>query len=323
MPEQAINSLSVPKKRQLATLLALCSLLLFIGIGCSRDPNIRKQKFLAQGNEDFNKGKYSEALISYGRALQIDPRFADAHYKAAQCYLKQGSWLSAYRELLRTVDLQPENWPAQLDLGRILLSGGKPQDAKDRAVLILKNNPKNFEAQILLSQADLSLGDPKLALQEATEATNMAPDHSSAFLNLAMMQSRSGASADAETSLKKAQSTDPTSLLPLLTLGRFYQQQKRWPDAEKEYQAAIALAPKNPIPRAALAGLYFNQGQTDQAEKILTEAKVQLRMIRSALACLATTTCPAGSMKKRSRSLLFSRLNIRMTLRFKRLTSNC
>jgi tetratricopeptide (TPR) repeat protein len=111
-----------------------CVFLLFLGgfdAGCSRDPNVRKLKFLEQGNRYFEKGKYPEANISYGRALQIDPRFAEAHYKLAECLLKQGSWAAAFRELSRTVDLQPDNWPAQLDLGRLLLAGSKYQDAKD------------------------------------------------------------------------------------------------------------------------------------------------------------------------------------------------
>ena len=267
-----------PMKRNL-TVTLLLSLSLFVGVfaaGCARDPNVRKQNFLERGNRDFDKGKYPEALIYYSRALQIDPRFAEAHYKLAQCYLKQGSWAQAFQELNRTVDLQPDNWPAQLEIARLFLASGKHQNAKDRALLILRSNPKHGEAQILLSQADFALGNPKDALEEARAATEMAPELSASFLNLALIQARTGASTDAESSLKKAQSVEPTSIKPLLTLGSFYQQQKRWSDAEKQFQAAIALAPKNPVPRAALANLYLSQGQESLAEQTLMDAKQQL-----------------------------------------------
>ena len=265
--------------RRKSTLAFLLSLSLFVGVfavGCSRDRNVRKQKFFEQGNRDFNKGKYPEASISYSRALQIDPRFVEAHYKLAQCHLKQGSWAQAFQELNRTVDLQPNNWPAHLDIARLLLSAGKPQDAKDRALLILHSNPKHAEAQILLSQADLALGNREDALEEARKATEMAPERAAGFLNLALMQERTGAVAEAENSLKKAQSAEPTSINPLLTLGNLYQQQRRWSDAERQFQAAIALAPKNPMPRVALAGLYLHQGQEPLAEKTLMDAKHQL-----------------------------------------------
>src|SRR5271166_1350945 len=136
------------------------SLLLFappVFLGCHRDPNVRKQKFMEQGNRDFERGDYSAALISFGRAIQVDPRFAEAHLRLAQTYAKMGSWPSAYQELRRTIELQPENWQAQLELGQIELAGGKRQEAKDRALLILKSVPTNSDAQLLLANADASL----------------------------------------------------------------------------------------------------------------------------------------------------------------------
>jgi tetratricopeptide (TPR) repeat protein len=255
-----------------------CALVLFtvLGSGCSRDPNLRKQRFLEQGNRSFEQGNYPEALIFYGRAIQIDPRFPEAHYKMAQCYLNQRSWAAAYQELQRTIDLQPENWPAQLDLGQLLFSADKAQDAKDRALLILHRNPRHADAQMLLANSDAALGNLKAAIEEANEATEMAPGRAVVFVTLGMIQMRAGALADAEANLKKAKSVDPTSIVPMMTLGASYQQQRRWEDAEHEFVSAISLAPKNPIPRAALAEFYVSQGQDPLAEKILVEARQQL-----------------------------------------------
>src|SRR5215831_16205577 len=139
-------------------------------IGCSRDPNVRKQKFVAQGDEYFKAGKYPEARISYARALQIDPRYTVALYKSAQCSERLGNFASAFQELLRAVDLDPGNWPAQLDLGKLYARGGKFQEAKDRALLILRSNPNDVDAKILLSDADAGLGNQKDALAEARDA---------------------------------------------------------------------------------------------------------------------------------------------------------
>jgi len=52
--------------------------------GCSRDPNVRKQKYLESGQRYFDKGQYREAAIQFENAIQVDSRFADAHYKLAQ-----------------------------------------------------------------------------------------------------------------------------------------------------------------------------------------------------------------------------------------------
>ena len=107
---------------------ALFFLLLVFCAGCNRDP----KKFLAKGNASYDQGKYPEALIYYGRALQLDPRYAEAHFKPAQTQLKLMSWSAAFAELQRTIELQPDNWEAQVDLGRLQLVAGQKQEAKDR-----------------------------------------------------------------------------------------------------------------------------------------------------------------------------------------------
>src|SRR5262245_32569843 len=107
---------------------ASCLALSLFVAGCFRDPNVRKQKFVTQGDAYFKDGKYPEAQISYARALQIDPRFTDALYKSAQCSMRLGNWSIAFQELSRTVALDPQNYPAQLDLGKIYLGAGKFQD---------------------------------------------------------------------------------------------------------------------------------------------------------------------------------------------------
>src|SRR4029077_17491436 len=135
-PVSSYKSNGTVRVASLALSYGVLFLLIAIAAGCTLDPSARKLKYLQQGDVYFKKGKYPEANISYSRALQIDPRFVEAHYKRAQCLLKQSSWAAAFQELSRTVDLQPQNWPAQLELGQLLLAAGKPQEAKDRALLI-------------------------------------------------------------------------------------------------------------------------------------------------------------------------------------------
>jgi len=66
-------------------------LLVIFCAGCNRDP----KKFLAKGNASYEHEKYPEALIYYGRAIQLDPRNAEAHFKLAQTQLKLKSWVGS------------------------------------------------------------------------------------------------------------------------------------------------------------------------------------------------------------------------------------
>src|SRR5271169_6936058 len=60
-------------------LLLICSLLAAVVTGCSRDPNVRKQKYFDSGEKYFAEGKYREAALQYSNAIQIDSRYAQAH----------------------------------------------------------------------------------------------------------------------------------------------------------------------------------------------------------------------------------------------------
>lgn len=266
-------------RSRLSLAVFLASALFLVGVfagGCLRDANARKQRFTAQGDRYAAQEKYAEAMITYGRALQLDPKSADVHYKIAKCHLKMFNWASAYRELQRTIELDPQNWGAHLDLGQLYLLGGKAADAKNEALTILRSSPEDVGSQILLANADAQLDNTQDALREAENAIRMAPDNADTYTSLAVIQQKASAFKDAETNLQKARTLSPNSLSPIMALGSLYSAQKHWSDAEQAYQSAIAVAPKSPSPRAALAAVFIAQGKSDQAEDTLRETKAQL-----------------------------------------------
>ena len=95
--------------------LALAIVAIFTS-GCSRDPNVRKRKYFESGQRYYEKGQYREAAIQFGNAIQQDPAYGDAHFQLAQTYLKLQDWMHGYGELRRTIELQPNNYQARIDL---------------------------------------------------------------------------------------------------------------------------------------------------------------------------------------------------------------
>src|ERR1700733_8453112 len=92
---------SVSLRSALSQSLALLVVSLFLGftVGCHRDPNVQKQKYLESGKRYVNEGKYKEAGIQFANALKVDHNYADPHYELAKMYLKTGSMQRAYAEL--------------------------------------------------------------------------------------------------------------------------------------------------------------------------------------------------------------------------------
>src|SRR5208337_536848 len=115
--------------------VAVCLLTVLL-TGCSRDPNVRKQKYLESGQRYFDKGQYREAAIQFENAIRVDSRFADAHYKLALAAMKLQQWATAYQELSTTIQIQPDQYAAHLDLANLLILGRQFNDAKQHLDLL-------------------------------------------------------------------------------------------------------------------------------------------------------------------------------------------
>src|ERR1700726_1242218 len=98
--------------RLLAFVLSFC--LLAPLPACNRNPNTEKQKYLESGNRYLENGQFPEAVIQFSNAIRIDPNFAAAHFKLAESYLQGKRPADAYRELQRTIELDPDNSKASL-----------------------------------------------------------------------------------------------------------------------------------------------------------------------------------------------------------------
>src|SRR5215471_12995592 len=94
----------IPMNRPLALRLLLVCLLAALLTACTRDPNVRKQKYFDSGSRYFSQGMYREAVIQYSNAVQIDSRFTQAHYELGRSYLRLGNSGRAYQEFTRTIE---------------------------------------------------------------------------------------------------------------------------------------------------------------------------------------------------------------------------
>src|SRR5580692_4709144 len=106
------------KYRKLLTFLPM---LLLVLASCSRDPKVRAQRYVDNGNKFFARERYKEASIMYRNAMKQDPRSGEAYYRLALTALKLSAYGDAYRALLRTVDLEPKNNDAKSKLADIYL----------------------------------------------------------------------------------------------------------------------------------------------------------------------------------------------------------
>src|SRR6266568_8384575 len=130
--------------------LVVGSLAVFL-TACSRDPNVRKQKYFESGQRYFAKGKYREAVIQFRNATDVDGTFAAAHYQLAQSYAKLQDWQHAYGELSRTLELQPGNYKAHVDIANLLIAGGQVKMAQEHTDLLLDKQPNDPDTHLVVA----------------------------------------------------------------------------------------------------------------------------------------------------------------------------
>ena len=245
--------------------------------GCFRDPNVRKHKYLESGQKYSAQGKDREAVIQYSNALKIDKNFADAHYALAQSYLHLGALNAAFGELRKSVDLQPDNFKARIDLGNMFLAEGKVDDAQAQADAALAAQPDYADVHALLSRIAAKRGQKEIALKEIHRALELAPNEAALHETLALLEvSDSTQSASVEDELKKSIALDPKSVNAKLLLASFYARSNRLQEAEHICWNAVATDPKNLGAREALVQIVLKQGDQARAEQVLRQTSSDL-----------------------------------------------
>ena len=255
-----------------------CSALLVLSIsagllqGCSRDPNVRKLKYLKSGEHYAAEGKQQEAIIQFSNAIKLDHNYAAAHYDLAKTYMKLGAFSGAYGELQKTVDLDPKNVQAHLDLGTLLLAARQYPRSIDQAKAVLALQANNPDAFALLSSNALAQGDSKEALAQIQHALAIDPNRSNFHTALALIQSSDPAQEQsAEEQLQKAISLDPKNITAHLVLASMLEKKGDLQGAEQQAKTAVDLDPTNLRARMTLVGMYYRSDNKAAAEATLLQ----------------------------------------------------
>jgi tetratricopeptide (TPR) repeat protein len=267
--------MTISHTQRMGRVPALAALIVFamFAQGCTRNPNVRKAKYLKSGKAYAAQGKEKEAIIQFSNAIKIDPRYADAHFELAKAYLKEGSAMGAYTELSRTVLLDPKNVEARLDLGQMLLAGHAYEKSLEQANAILAIDPKNADAWGLKSGIAMANHDHAEALKDIQQALQYDPNRANFHAELGLIQSSEPATAkDAEAQVEQAVKLDPKNAPAHLLLSGLLQRKGDTAGAIREAQAATQADPKNIRAWVALGALNYQAGNKQKAEDTLMQA---------------------------------------------------
>jgi len=92
--------------RKWVLLVVLLGVAFWLG-GCTSMEG-KRDKFLEQGKELFQKGDYIRARLQFKNSLQIDPKFAEGYLWLGKTELKLNNFKGAFGSLSKAVELKPD-----------------------------------------------------------------------------------------------------------------------------------------------------------------------------------------------------------------------
>lgn len=260
--------------------LVLIPIVLLALTACTRDPKVRAQRYINNGNKFFDKGDFKGASIMYRGALKEDRRSGEAWYRLALTDLKLFAYGDAFKALLNTVDLQPNNIDAKAKLAQLyLLSAIQNQNAqhkaddlnnaKDLADKLLQQDANSFEAHNLLGQIALIQQDLPAALSAFDAANSEKPLQTGVVVSYVQALTASDRFPEAEKLALDMIAKDKTYSAIYDVLYVEYVRLKRMDDAERILKLKVANNPKSTAFMLQLATFYEAAKRRDDAEAVI------------------------------------------------------
>jgi Flp pilus assembly protein TadD len=227
---------------------------------------------LADAETALDKKNYARAEKLLKQVLAENSKNARAWFYLGSVYAAGDRKTEAIAALEKAVALKPKVFESNLNLGLLLASAGKNEQAANHLRIATQLNPSNKKtADQEIAYAWISLGrvleqtHPALALDAFAQAARLTPKSPEPHLEAAQLLEKQKKYGDAEREYQQALMLTPKSKEALAGLVSVYIEQKRLTDAEAALRRYIDAEPANLAAQKQLGRIYGALGRPDEA----------------------------------------------------------
>lgn len=245
----------------------------------------------------FNLGETAESERLARRALDFNPRRADAQFFLARLLVREDRTQEAIQCLREAVRLDSKMTGAYRLLGMALERIGDQKGAEDALESGLRSSPEDSETELILGRFLLDQGRSKDAIAHLVNACRFDPQSANARYVLYQAQSNAGETNAAQVSLRKFQElkgaeknrtaamesnlTDEKKIREYAAgfhneMAIVLQRAGRTGEAEAQLKQAIRVAPDHPLAYQRLAAVCERAGRLPEEKEYLSTL-VQLK----------------------------------------------
>jgi len=229
------------------------------------------QAWFDLGFAQSHLGKTAEAITSYKKATQLDPKWFEAQQNLGLALAQSGYLPAAAAALKIAVTLKPTKG-GQQPLARAWLSlaqvteDSHPQDALAAYQKAAELDPASSEAQLGIARMTERSGDAAVAEQQYVKLAEAGNNDSiGRLITLYIKQKRY---AEAESWLRKYLSTNPQNADAQAQLGKLLAAEGKYPEAIATLEPIYKASP-DPKLAGELANLYLETRQYPAAATLL------------------------------------------------------
>jgi tetratricopeptide (TPR) repeat protein len=138
------------------------------------DP-LKARESLDSGTRSFKTARYNQAILSFDRAVALNPDLVDAYLLRGKSYLGEGDPDHALSDFSKVIELRPSDPAAWIVRGAAYLDLSDFRAAIADATHAIQLNPKDTAGYNLRGAALRKSGDPRKALDDLNQAVALEP----------------------------------------------------------------------------------------------------------------------------------------------------
>ncbi len=225
------------------------------------------------GNSYLVEGKPQEAMIYYKKAIDLNPRYTDAHVNLGSAYSDLGLHDEAIGSYKRAIDINAALPEAHYNLGNAYTAASRYEEAIVSFKRAVELNPYYAKAYYNLGNAYASTGRYEDAIAVYEKAVEIEPNNAGALGNMGSAHRALGRYDRAIESHKRALKIRPNSARTYNNLGNAYRAAGRHEEAITSYKKTIEIDPDNANAYTNLGNVYSALGRNEEAAAAHRKAK--------------------------------------------------
>ncbi|HEX4143110.1 MAG TPA: tetratricopeptide repeat protein, partial [Pirellulales bacterium] len=211
------------------------------------------------------KGKMTDAITHYERALEWEPNFSAAHLNLAGILMKQGKFDEAIKHYQRSIELAPGSPMAYRNLALALAQQGKMEEAIDNFRQALKIDPNFTIAHMNLAALLAQRDDVDEAILHLRRAIEIDPDVASSYYQIAQLLRRQGRASEAAGYDQRGVKASRRYAQAQNLRGAELAHQGKTAEAIAQFKIAVAVFPDYAQAHCNLGEALASQGSVDEA----------------------------------------------------------